>query len=189
MAATIEDYRQKCWDGALHAYGTSTVFQARAARLKRNNDFLTWVGLGVPVLLGALTATFGEYKLWTVVLISAAVVIAVQLVVSLWAVIKRWNEDLAYSSSSATANESLANRFAALAADPPTGLPALRTQFDKLAIEDAARRERDGEKNVTEKERRRGMRAGLRKFQRSCAACQKVPTTMEPTDCGVCGRY
>ncbi|WP_042427965.1 mobilome CxxCx(11)CxxC protein [Streptacidiphilus anmyonensis] len=188
MAAGIDDYRRKCRDAALHAYGTSVIFQKRSDRLKRRTDLLTWVGFVVPLLIGALAATFGQAKLWAVVLVCASVVGAVQLAVSLWSLVKRWPEDLAYSAASAAANESLANRFVALADDPP-GLQALRAQFEKLDVENTARQERDNEKNVTEKELHRGMRAALRKFQRACAACQQVPTTMDPTDCGVCGQF
>ncbi|KND39776.1 mobilome CxxCx(11)CxxC protein [Streptomyces stelliscabiei] len=188
MAAGIDDYRRRCWDAALHAYGTSYIFQKRAANLKRKTDVLTWVGFAVPLLIGALVGTFGQNKLWSVVLTVGTVIAAVQLVVSLWSLVKRWPEELAYSSSSATANESLASRFAALGEDPP-GLQTLRTQVDKLTVEDTARRDRDNEKGVTDKERRMGMRAALRKFQRQCATCHQAPTTMEPSNCGVCGQF
>lgn len=189
MATGIDDYRRKCWDAALHAYGTSYIFQKRAERLKRKNDALTWVGLAVPLLTGALVGTLSGYKLWGAAIAAGSVIGAVQLVINLWSVVKRWSDELSYSSGSATANESLASRFAALGEDPPTGLPALRTQFDKLDVEDTARRARDSEKNVTEKERRMGMHAGLRKFQRPCSACHQVPTTMDPSNCGVCGQF
>ncbi|WP_217243253.1 mobilome CxxCx(11)CxxC protein [Streptomyces sp. AC555_RSS877] len=129
MAAGIDDYRRRCWDAALHAYGTSYIFQKRAASLKRKTDVLTWVGFAVPLLIGALVGTFGQNKLWSVVLTVGTVIAAVQLVVSLWSLVKRWPEELAYSFSSATANESLASRFAALGEDPP-GLQTLRTQLD-----------------------------------------------------------
>jgi mobilome CxxCx(11)CxxC protein len=189
VAAGIDDYRRKCWDAALHAYGTSYIFQKRAASLKRKTDILIWVGLAVPILTGALVGTFGGYKLWGAAIVAGSVVGALQIAISLWSVIRRWPEDLSYSSASATANESLASRFAALAEDPPAGLQALRIQFQKLDVEDAARRDRDNEKNVTEKERRMGMRAALRKYQRQCATCHQAPTTMEPSDCGVCGKF
>ncbi|MFF3712848.1 mobilome CxxCx(11)CxxC protein [Streptomyces phaeochromogenes] len=188
MAASITDYRRKCWDSALHASGTAYVFQQRANRLKRQTDVLTWVGLAVPLLIGALVGTLGRNKLWGVVITVAAVIAAVQLVMNLWSIIKRWPEELAYSSASVNANESLAARFTALADDRPA-LEELRTQFDKLNVEDSARRDRDNEKGVTEKERRMGMRAALRKYQRQCAACRTVPTTMEPSACGVCGQF
>jgi mobilome CxxCx(11)CxxC protein len=189
MAAGIDDYRRKCWDAALHSYGTGYIFQKRAKGLKRKSDWLTYVGLVVPLLIGALVGTFGQDKPWGVVVIVASVVAAVQLALSLWSLVKKWPDELSYSVASATANESLSSRFAALGEDPPTGLAALRTQFEKLTVEDTARRERDNEKDVTEKERRMGMCAALRKFQRPCPACKQVPTTMNPSSCGVCGQF
>ncbi|MFL9659420.1 mobilome CxxCx(11)CxxC protein [Streptomyces sp. PB17] len=188
MAAGIDDYRRRCWDAALHAFGTSYIFQKRAERLKRKTDVLAWVGLAVPLLAGALVGTFGSYRIWGAAIAAGSVIAAVQLIVSLWSVVRRWPEELAYSSASSTANDSLASRFAALGADPP-GLVALRAQFDKLDVENTGRRDRDNEKNVTEKERRMGMRASLRRFQRPCSACHQVPTAMNPSSCGVCGDF
>ncbi|MEH0624980.1 mobilome CxxCx(11)CxxC protein [Streptomyces stelliscabiei] len=188
MAAGIGDYQGKCRDGALHAFGTARIFEQRANRLKRKTDALTWVGLVVPLLIGALVGTFGRNKLWGLVITIAAVIAAVQLAMSLWSLIKRWPEELAYSSGSVAANDSLATRYTALADDPPV-LATLRVQFEKLEVEDTSRRDRDSEKGVTEKERRMGMRAALRKYQRACAACLVVPTTMEPSTCGVCGQF
>ncbi|WP_327067570.1 mobilome CxxCx(11)CxxC protein [Kitasatospora sp. NBC_01302] len=188
MAAGIDDCRRKCWDAALHAYGTGYIFQKRTSRLKHKTDLLTWVGFAVPLLVGALVGTFGKGKVWSLVLVIASVIGAAQLALSLWSLVKRWPEELSYSSASATANESLASRFAALGEDPPS-LHLLRAQFEKLTVEDTARRERDNEKGVTEKERRMGMRAALRKFRRQCPACQLTPTSMDPSDCGVCGKF
>jgi mobilome CxxCx(11)CxxC protein len=176
------------WEAALHAYGTGHIFQKRAHRLKRRTDLLNMITFAVPVLIGTLVGTFGQNKLWSVVVIVAAVVGAAQVVISLWALVTRWPEDLAYSSASAAANESLSARFASLARDS-TKVSPLRTQLEKLSIEDASRRERDNEKGVKDKERRMGMRAALRKFQRTCPACNTVPTTMDSSDCGVCGRF
>ncbi|GAA2518802.1 mobilome CxxCx(11)CxxC protein [Streptomyces sp. NPDC004673] len=186
--AGIDDYRRKCWDAALHAYGTSHIFQRRARDLKRKTDVLTWVGLAVPLLIGALVGTFGRNEFWGTALAVGAVIAAVQLAINLWSLVRRWPEDLAYSSASAVANESLAAQFVSLAEDPPA-LPAFRTRFEKLSVEDGARRARDGEKNVKDKELRRGMRAALRKYQRPCLGCQQTPTAMTPTDCDVCGKF
>lgn len=189
MATGIDGYRRKCWDAALHAHGTSYIFRKRVDRLKHRTDLLTWVGLAVPLLIGALVGTLGGYKLWGAAIATGSVIAAAQLVINLWSVVKRWPEELSYSAASATANESLATRFAALGEDSPAGLQALRTQFEKLNVEDNARRATDNEKSVTEKERRMGMRAGLRKFQRSWSACHQVPTTMDASNCGVCGQF
>ncbi|MCT6777451.1 hypothetical protein LXH09_12535 [Streptomyces sp. CS7] len=188
MAAGVGDYQGKCRDGALHAFGTARIFEQRANRLKRKTDVLTWVGLVVPLLIGALVGTFGKNKLWGLVITIAAVIAAVQLAMNLWSLIRRWREELSYSSGSAAANDSLATRYTALADGPPA-LATLRAQFEKLEVEDISRRDRDGEKGVTEKERRMGMRPTLRKYQRPCGACLAVPTTMDPSACGVCGQF
>ncbi|MEW2309002.1 mobilome CxxCx(11)CxxC protein [Streptomyces sp. NPDC006864] len=188
MAASITDLQQKCWEAALHAYGTAHIFQRRAVALKRKNDALSYVGLVVPVLVGGLAGTFGQADLWSVGIAVAAVVGVAQMAVNLWALIKQWPGELSYSSASSTANESLARRFTTLAANPPA-IQAMQAQFNMLEVEDHARRAMDNEKAVTEKERRRGMRAALRQYQRPCVACSQVPTTMDPSGCGVCGKF
>ena len=58
-----------------------------------------------------------------------------------------------------------------------------------LKTENNLRRHIDNQQNVTEKEKRFGMRAALRQYQKQCSACKKVPTTMKPTSCGVCGNF
>ncbi|QRV32403.1 hypothetical protein I6J39_34070 (plasmid) [Streptomyces californicus] len=190
MPASEDDLRRECWDAALHAHGTAHIFQKRAVALRRKNDMLSYVGFAVPLVIGALAGTFGQADLWVVVITVGSVITAVQLVVSLWSVIKQWPGELAFASASTTANESLAMRFAGLGANPPSTLKELRTQFEKLQVEDSGRRHMDNDKGVTEKERRRGMRHALRKYQRACAACQQVPTSMETTStCGVCSQF
>ena len=49
-----------------------------------------------------------------------------------------------------------------------------------------------GQKRViklSDEEKRMGMRSGLRNSQRACVECKKIPTSMESTECNVCGKY
>ena len=40
--------RRRCWDGALHAYATSYIFQRRARTLGTKLNWITYVGLSSP---------------------------------------------------------------------------------------------------------------------------------------------
>ncbi|MDR3625278.1 MAG: hypothetical protein P4L45_00510, partial [Ignavibacteriaceae bacterium] len=58
-----------------------------------------------------------------------------------------------------------------------------------LKIENDFRIDRDNQQYITEKEKRMGMRAGLRQFKRACAACKQVPVSLKSTNCDVCGNF
>lgn len=182
-------YRIRCWDDAVHTFGTAFVFQQRARRRRKQLQWVNYIGVAVPLIIGALVLSFGKFGLLSVAISIAGVIGVVQVAVNLWSLVAGWIEDYSYSLGSASANDSLSVRFRELAENPPSEIQEFRTAYDKLKIEDAARRERDIEKGVTEEEKRMGMRAALRKFQRRCAGCNEVPTDMAPSSCGVCGSF
>jgi mobilome CxxCx(11)CxxC protein len=182
-------YRTRCWDDAVHTFATSFVFQQRAQRRHKQLRWVNYVGVAVPLVVGGLVAAFGSFGLLPLALGVAGVIGVGQSAVNLWSLVTSWIEDYSYSTGSASANDSLSVRFGKLAENPPPEIKELREAYDRLKIEDTARRDRDTEKGVTEEEKRMGMRAALRKFRRACAGCDRVPTTMASADCGVCGNF
>lgn len=181
--------RHQCWEAALHAYGTSYVFGRRARGLRRKLQWLTFVSLGVPFLIGALVLAYGQLKLLALVIAVGAAVGVVQALVALWSVVGGWVDNYSFAAQSSSANETLATRFSDLGRNPPVVIEDLRHRFDVLTTEDQSRRDQDHPKDVTDAERRMGMRAALRRLQKPCAGCGKVPASMEATDCDVCGRF
>lgn len=184
-----EVIRSQCWEAALHAYGTSYVFRYRARTLRRNLQLLNFASLAVPFLVGALVLAFGEFKLLPVAISIGAALGIMQALGALWSVVGSWVDNYSYAAQSASANELLATRFRDLGKNPPSATDELALRYQILTTEDQARREQDHPKDVTDEERRMGMRAALRWLQKACAGCGQIPTSMTPNNCDVCGSF
>ena len=189
VAAEIQAIRTRCWNGALHTFATLYIFQQRARALNHRLQLVTYVGFMVPMLVGLLVLSYGHFKSLPTVISIASAIGAVQVVISLWSIIGGWVDGYSYAVKSIGSNSRLAAKFEELASNPPADRSTLRREYERLTIQDECRQEDDYEQGVKESEKRMGMRAALRNYQRRCAACNEVPTTMEPTDCGVCGNF
>lgn len=182
--------RSQCWNEAIKTYGTSHIFKQRARRFRIKLQVLSFIGLGVPLAVGIIVLSFGtEPDALPLVLTVAAILGGIQAVVSLWSLVSGWNEAHAYARVSVGANDALSNAFKTLAQNPPASYDELKARFDLLQVESQNRTQLDLDQGVQDPEQRMGMRAGLRQFERRCSGCGKVPTSMESTDCGVCGNF
>jgi mobilome CxxCx(11)CxxC protein len=178
----LDPLRQDCWDHALHSFAAAAIFERRIRSLSRRLRFLTFLGIVVPALFGALVLGFGltpDALKWSAA--AAAIVGSIQLVASIWSLVVGWDQRLAEASQGMDANSRLCQAYRRLGADPPSDI---RTRYDIL---EATRQEQRAMFNDAEK--RFGMRAGLREFQRPCAGCNEVPTSMKPSSCNVCGNF
>ena len=182
-------YRSLSWDNAIHTFATSYIFQQRARNLKRQLLWVNYLGIALPLVMGTLVLTFGVVDPLKKVAIVIGALLIPQVVINAWAVLGSWVERHSYANTSAAANDSLSTRFHELGANPPPNLDELKHAYDKLQIEDKARRDQDMQYDITEPEKRMGMRAALRKFQRPCASCKLAPTAMRPSNCDVCGKF
>jgi mobilome CxxCx(11)CxxC protein len=169
---------------AIHAWGTAVIFQKRSRYYRGLIRGLTYVGIGVPVFVGGLVSGFGlQASFLPRMLWMAAAVGVFQLGFSTWSLVFGWTDNLEYSLESATENFDISSRFKELGsqgANPPADVA---TTFAIIKAKDDARRAADSKKSITEKELRYGHRAALRQFGRECAACHKIPTSMESSDC------
>ncbi len=144
----------------------------------------------MPLTVGLIVLSFGTGpKALPWVLTAAAILGAIQAVVSLWSLVRGWNEAHAYARVSVGANDALSNSYKTLAQNPPASYDELQARFDLLQVENQNRTQLDLDQGAQDSEQRMGMRAGLRQFSRKCSGCRKVPTSMEPTDCDVCGNF
>lgn len=192
MTAHVDEagrYVRLCRDNAFHTLATSYIFEKRAEVLKKRLIWVNYVGLAVPLVVGTLVLSF-DVGSWNVVIKAIAGAILVpQIAINLFSLVGGWVNDLPYANTSAAANDSLSMRFNSLASAPPESLTALKQAFEKLEIEDKARRDQDTAQNIKGSEKRMGMRYALRNFERPCAGCRLIPTSMKPTDCDVCGNF
>jgi mobilome CxxCx(11)CxxC protein len=178
------------WDKALESTGTAYLFEVRARRLRRRLNNLTFVGFAVPLLIGALVLGYGTAFKALKLLIPLAIGIGVvQVVVFAWSVVAQWVDRYQTSIRAVIANRSLSESFEALARELPPDIGEFRRKVELLNSQDAAQRDFDYLQEIGDAERRMGMHAGLREYQRECPQCEVKPSNMKPTKCGVCGDY
>ena len=179
-----------CADKALKAHGTAYIFEKRAAELRRKLLVLSFFGIAGPASVGAIIGTYNLDSQTTqiVIWVSGAIAI-IQLLVSIWSLVSKWDSNLASYIESKVSNYSLSSRFENLAKEATISQSEFDIEFKVLEKEAELRRSLDLQFDVTNKEKQMGMRYGLRQFQRPCAGCNKVPTDMKPTSCGVCGDF
>ena len=182
--------RSDCWDEALKAFGTAYIFEQRVKGMKWKLRLPAFAGIAIPLIIGSVFLSFGkDFDYLDEFVIGAGVLAVVQITVSVWALIAKWEDGLAYALESASANYELSNEFKKLAKNPPTDIAEFRRPFDILETKNQARRDLDYRQGVSDKEKHKGMRAGLRQFERPCKKCSEVPTSMKATKCPVCGNF
>ncbi len=188
LAESVKQTRLACWDNAVHATGTAHIFERRAKRLRTRLQLISFLGLVGPVLVGALALAYGAgLNALSLIIAMVAGVGIIQIVVSLWSIVAGWVDAYGYATRAISANHNLAGEYEELAKNPGGDIVQLRNLFNVIQAEDKVREEEDYKQAISDKEKRFGMRASLRKYQRVCTGCNKVPKDMTPTECGVCG--
>jgi len=183
--------RRDCWDKALDCFGYSYIFAKRVVRLRRRIRLLTAFGILVPVAAGAIALSYAyrpEIVDFVVKIVATPLMIA-QLLVSIAALIYRWDDGLSYALDAASVHGTLSGKYKKLASTPPTTEVELQRMYDLLEVEYDERTKQDAKESIKEWENRMGMRAALREFQRKCVGCDKTPTSLRSTNCDVCGNY
>lgn len=189
-SSAIDDLRIQSWDEAVHTYGTGYIFERRANKYRWLLRTVAFLGLVVPLTIGGIYLSFhSQQKLLDVSITIAGILGILQLIISVWSLASRWEETYSYALESLSANYSISSRFEKLGRFPPPKPSDLQMQFEVLQTENNLRTEQDNKQGITDKEKRMGMRAALRKFQRKCAGCQRVPISMKPSNCDVCGNF
>ena len=185
-ASSIDKRRTSAWHSAIHAYATGYIFQNRQRQFGNHLRWVAFIGLGVPVLVGAVVLTFGTGAYLNYVLVIGGILGVIQVVISLWSLIAKWDLALAYASESASANYTLSKRFKSLAENPPDDF---ERRLEILEAENQQREQADYKQDIADTEKRMGHRAALREFARKCAGCGEVPKSLTPTNCDICGNF
>jgi len=185
-----DELKKICIDNALYAFGAAYIFEKRASKYKRIFNILTFLGIVVPASFGGLVLSFGaDFRFKEIVIIVISILGLLQLVLSVWSLAAKWDDSLAYAQESLSANYRLSANFKELADNSPENLKDFEIGYRFLKMENDARNDRDNQQLVNEKEKRMGMRAGLRQFKRACSACKQVPVSLKPSNCDVCGNF
>lgn len=176
-----------CREKEFHAYGTSRIFERRAKRYGNGRTGITYFGIVIPLLVGATAMAFGtDSKLFPGLLYFAGFLAIIQLAISVWSVVARWDERYEQALDSSRANTRLYNLWKKLVDHPPSQLSEI--------IEDAVSADQDQEQKdlasrITEKEKRFAMHEALFYFRKPCPTCKVVPQRKKPSKCDMCGNF
>jgi len=182
--------RKSSWDNAVHTFGLSYVFDKKAQRHSLFTNLLKIFGIVVPVTIGATASGYGlQSEILKSVIALAIPLTIMQLIFSVLAVVKKWDDELAYSYEASQDLTLLSDEFKKLGNLPPVEFLELNQKYDLLNTRFKARSQQNSKHNIKEWELRLGMRYALREFQRKCVGCQTVPLSMDSTDCEVCGKF
>jgi mobilome CxxCx(11)CxxC protein len=187
--AIADEQRRLCNDNALHCHGTAYIFERRASSIRWKLRVLSFLGIAVPAAVGAILGTFSLKPEYVKVVGTVAGVLSVtQLVFSIWSLVSHWDTGLSYYLESKSANYRLAADWSQLGNTTIMTDQEFATRLQVLEKESEIRSDLDNRHDISDTEKRTGMRAGLRKYQRPCVQCGNVPKSMKGTDCGVCGK-
>lgn len=188
MANITPDKLRRCADEALKAHGTAYIFEKRAASIRLKIMILSFLGIAGPASVGAIIGTYSlDDNTTKLVLFIAGTIAIIQLLFSIWSLVSGWNDKLAYYLESKSSNYNLSSQYQKLSQNTSISKQGFDSELNVLDREAELRAALDNSHDVADKEKRMGMRYGLRKFQRSCAGCNEIPTSMKSTQCGVCG--
>lgn len=185
-----EQLRIDSWNNSIQAFGKSYIFSKRAQFYSNWNRFLAILGIVVPLTIGATASGYGldSEILKQTVAISIPLSI-IQLIISAFALVNNWNDNLSYSLEAVNDYNSLSDNFKKLGRKPPNNYEDFSRTYEVLETKLNSRTENDAKYSLKERELRKGMRYALREFQRKCLGCEKTPLSISSTDCDVCGKF
>lgn len=174
------DIRQEAWKQCIDNRGAQEIFKRRAASLNywmRTRDFLAFA---IPLIVGFVATTDWIEKLGSfkgLALAALAVAGLAQVLLSLWSLITRWDEDRAKSIQLVADSSELEVQWRDIGRHDVTGLhSAYVVAKARQLVVDA----RLAAAEITQPERFVGLRAGLQEIQRPCVKCNNIPATIDP---------
>jgi mobilome CxxCx(11)CxxC protein len=189
----IENIRKECHQNKFHCYGKSYIYiyiyGERVNKYERRLRIINFIGLVVPLMFGGYTLTYGIDSINEIAVYIGGGVLFVQLFFSAFALVFKWDDELAYSLEATRDHNLLSHDFKSLGQFPPIDIEDLTIRYNLLYEKLKSRNEQDVKHNLKEKESIKGMRWSLREFKKACVSCKEVPYSIEKTDCPICGKY
>lgn len=185
-----DTWRRECADKALHCFGTAYIFEIKAMKMRRKLTVLNFLGIATPVAVGSIIGTFKLIpELINIMLAIAGVIGMAQLIMSVWSLTAKWEDRLSYYLQSKSENYQLASKFEALSKDISKSINSYKQEMQILTMDYQHREKLDSQYDILDSEKRMGMCAALRQYQRKCVTCGNVPQELKSTDCGTCGNW
>ena len=174
-----------CREKAFYAFGTARIFEQRMRKLDQLRNWITYLGIVVPLLIGSAALSFGTYWL-PYALIPAGLLGCAQLALSAWSLVAKWDDKYSYAINAMQAQTRLFNSWDVLAKRMPVDIEARAGDLDG---EDQRQEQTDLVQNVSPEEKRYAMRASLYHFGNACVRCGQTPKSLKPSSCDTCGNY
>jgi mobilome CxxCx(11)CxxC protein len=182
--------RKICADNAFNCFGTAYIFERRARGIRIRLRILTFLGVATPAAFGAVLGLIGAqspyvpFATWV-----AGIIGIIQLVGSIWSLVSNWDSEFSYYIESKSDNYRLAEEFSTLGSTKTLEVSEFDVEMRLLETQGEFRAQLDNRIDVTDAEKRMGMRTALRRYQRECIGCHQVPTSLKSTKCDICGNF
>jgi mobilome CxxCx(11)CxxC protein len=192
MALSTDEIRQEAWKQFIDARGAQTIFSRRASSLKWWMQARDFSAIAIPVVVAFVAttdfiSTLGNFKVLALAVLAIAGLL--QVLLSSWSLISRWDEERSYSLRALRDAYDMEVKWRAIAkgdvADLNPAYEAAKAQQQVIDSHDIGR-------EISEAERQIGLRAGLKEVPRACVECKKIPATIDvPKNieqrCPICG--
>lgn len=186
----FDKLRTICWNNAITSFGMAYIFDKKAQRHGFYTNLLKVFGIIVPVAVGATALGYGLNSVALKAMITLAIPLSIfQLIFSVFAVVHKWDDELAYAFEASQDLSLLSDSFKKLGNLPPDNYKELDEKFEVLNTRLKARTQQNSKHNIKEWELRMGMRYALREFQKKCIGCGETPKSMKSTECDICGKF
>lgn len=144
----------------------------------------------MPLLVYGIICSFNlDPSLQKAIVAIASIASSALLIFSAWSMAANWEQQYFKSLQTQMDFSELYRLYKELGATTLVTLAEFRAEVTRL---DSLAEKADHlamELQMHDDEKRMGMRAGLREFQRKCASCGQIPTDLISTSCGICGNF
>ncbi|MGV6393681.1 mobilome CxxCx(11)CxxC protein [Pseudomonas caspiana] len=184
---SVDSIKQECRNKEFYTYGTHRLFDARARTLRQLRSWITFLGMATPLFVGGVVSSFGtDFKALPYLIWVMGGVGLIQLLMSAFSIVFRWDERYEYALESSRANTELYNGFKYLADNLP---PDLEAKYKDLVRENESREFKDLGQAITDKDMRFANHASLKYHRKACHVCEVIPISSKPSKCDSCGNF
>ncbi|MFB2700180.1 mobilome CxxCx(11)CxxC protein [Aeromonas veronii] len=182
------EIKEKAKDYEFYCYGTARIFEKRASNLKLLRTIITFLGLITPIMAGSIFLSFGSHeRLTQFLMVIAGITAAIQLALSTWSIVARWDESYEYAVESLRNNTELYNSFKSLPEEKDYS--RLFERYQKLRTLYEVREQKDLGQNIKDKEKRFATFESLKYYKQKCQLCGCIPISIKPGKCTACGNF
>lgn len=188
MTPEEAQFKKECFEKKFYSFGTVKIFEKRVSKYGFWLKSITFLGLVLPLALGAFVAAFSSEQeiLKNILLPICGILTITQAILSLLSLSFKWDDNYSYAIGAVKNNTRLTNDFEQLSNENITkikrDISRLRDEYTRQEIE-------DNTQNITDKEKRFAMRLSLFQYKCTCKTCNTIPQSLTASDCDTCGNF